>query len=212
MEKLFSGESKSCYLFRLMVLIRYINRKRGDEPVMGKKKPLNPIENNWLFACPLTMITERIIAALDVTEQPIIELSAEHWSEKKQMANDILRAYGYSDQYFYKDKDRVTWNGLHDWMFIKGWKGSHFSAGRLIEGQFIGEIFVLRGSQSANRECLNLFLDIVYSYVQQIQTHLHLNPNARVAVVLAGWAEPTFESFLTKPQTKWMVNSLLESF
>jgi hypothetical protein len=175
---------------------------------MGKKNLLSPIENDWLFACPLTMTNERIVAALDMTEQPIIELSAERWSEKKQMANDILRAYGYSDRYLYSEKDTVSWDGLNDWMFIKGWKDSQFVAGRLVSGRFVGEIFVLRGSQSANQECLSFFLDIVSSRVQQIQRQPHLHPDTKIAVVLAGWAEPTVENFFSRPHVKWGVASL----
>lgn len=177
---------------------------------MGKRKLLEPLKNDWLFSCPAETPTAQVIAALNVTEQPVIGLSARGWTEDWRMANDLLRVYGYQGSYFYKPGQHVNWDSMNDWMFIKGVRGGYYRAGR-VEWHFIGEVFIIRDCQPGALERLTLLVDKVRGRLLPREKHPHLLAATKMAVVLAGWAEATLEARLSGRRVAFVVNPLLQN-
>ena len=176
---------------------------------MGKWRVREPLKNDWLFSCPAETPTAHIVAALNVTEQPVIELSARNWTEDWQMANDLLRAYGYQGNYFYKPGQHVNWDSMNDWMFIKGWKSGEWNRdSRLYHKQFIGEVFVVRDCRAEAAESLAFLADLVYFRLWPIQKKPHLYPYTKLALILADWTEPILETRVSGRRVAFVVNPL----
>jgi hypothetical protein len=145
---------------------------------MGKRKPEGPKDNDWLFSCSAKLATEEILKTLGIVKQPVIELSAKHWREFYQMANDVMKAYGYSESYLYDRQAKVSLDGLNDWMFINGWENK----------QFIGEVFIIRSCHPEALQCISIIIYLMYNMIQEIYKKPHLFRDTRLVVVLAGWS------------------------
>jgi hypothetical protein len=160
---------------------------------MGKRKVLVPLKNDWLFSCPPQFSTPDIVTALEITEQPIIELSAKNWDTLGQMARDIMQAYGYSDEYvsLYKPGKPVNRDGFEDWLSFNGC-----------------EIFIIRDCRVEIAESLAFWADVVRRRLIPAYRKLHFYPDTRPAVILAGWMEPGLEARVASHRVAFVVNSL----
>lgn len=177
---------------------------------MGKRKALEPQITDWLFSCPATMPTERVAALLQVTGQPITELSAQHWREAWQVGNDMLRAYGYPERYFYHPGQKVGWGSISDWMFVKCWgeeKGPDTKTDRNTNKKFLGELILIRESRNEVVVQLAFLVDSVQAYIQHVQ---RMRPPAtgRLIVVLAGWTDSVLAARIGGHRVAWVVNPL----
>jgi hypothetical protein len=161
---------------------------------VGKRKLREPLKNDWLFSCPAKTFTPQIVAALQISEQPVIELSARNWTEDWRMANDLLRTYGYSESYFYKPGQHVNRDSLDDWIYgVRDLKG---------------KLFIIRDCQTEVAENLVYLVDVVKELLRSIQKRPHLYPDKRLAVVLAGWTEPILEARISGHRVAFVVNPL----
>jgi hypothetical protein len=177
---------------------------------MGKRKEVEPQVTTWLFSCPATMTTRHIAEVLQVSDQPITEFSAQHWQETWQVGNDILRAYGYPENYLYHSGQKVGWDAISDWMFVKCWreekeqfKGNVHKAMSV----FVGELIIIRDSRKEVSINLAHFVDSVQAYIQHVQS-MYALATGKLIVVLAGWTQPVLAERIAGHRIAWVLNSL----
>ena len=177
---------------------------------MGKRKGLEPQVTDWLFSCPVILTTKDIADILQVSNLPITEFSAQHWQEAWQVGNDILRAYGYPENYLYQPGQKVSWDAISDWMFAKCWKEEK----RLFENSkiatiFVGELIIIRDCRNEIAVNLAFFVQSVQAYIQHVQ-RMHPLATGKLIVVLAGWTQPVLSARIAGHRISWVLNSLPE--
>ncbi|GCE13566.1 hypothetical protein [Tengunoibacter tsumagoiensis] len=150
---------------------------------MKKKKKLQ--ENDWLYACPHTMATRKIAEILSFQETSILELSAKNWDELWQVGNSIVDLYVPEEKIHYKQKDFVSWDQLVDW--IDGVQGK--------DSQYQGNLIIIRECRDEVIKNLAKFIEVIYKQsILVLNQKRHLFPQARFAIVLAGWEYPYFRA------------------
>jgi hypothetical protein len=163
-----------------------------------------PLENEWLYACPTGLPTPHIAAALGADDHPVTEVSAHRWQQDWQMANAFMEAYAYPTSYWFVPGRPVNWNGLNDWLLIKTWRNGPDARRPLEGGRFVGELIVIRHSQDAAEDTLAFLLDVVQAHVRWSRRH---HSPARILVVLEGWDRPMLAGRVGK-RVAWVVNQL----
>jgi hypothetical protein len=169
---------------------------------MGKRKTLAPEQNDWLFSCSARLPTKHIVTTLGVAHQPLTELSAQYWNEQWRMGNDLLRAYDDSVSYTYEPGQNIA--NISNSMGSKSWEPGEL-AGK--GPRFVGETFVIRECKAEIATNLTILVDIVAFYLKNLQK-MHLQTDARLIVVLAGWTEPILTGRPFSSRLIWAVNPL----
>lgn len=172
------------------------------------KKKLEPQSNDWLFHCPNTLRTSRIVAALQAENQPLTVFSTKDWQETWRVGNDILRAYGYPASYFYQPgQKKMSWDAISDWMFVTYWEEKPRKGLSWQRETFLGELILLR---DCTQEVSVNLAGLVGSVENQIKHAQSLSPiwKGRLLVVLAGWTAPVLEARVGGHRYAWIVNPL----
>lgn len=165
---------------------------------MGKRKPFEPQSNDWLYRCPAEVSDEQIVATLHATDQPLTKFSARSWTEIWRMGNDLLRVYGYPENYFYTPGQQISGDSLNDWVF--GFIGERWGY-----KTSKGEIFIIRDSRSEVSESLVLLIHIIDHKIRY-WFKKHLSSSANIKVVLVGWTEDTLMGRIAGHRVGWQVN------
>ena len=163
-----------------------------------------PLANEWLYSCPISLPTPQIAATLGAADHPVTEVSAHLWQQDWQMANTLMEAYGYPKSHWFAPGRPVNWNSLEDWMLIKTWQYGPDTRRPMVGGRFVGELIVIRQSQDAAENTLAFLMDVVQAHVRWSGRH---HSQARILVVLEGWDRPMLAGRVGK-RVAWVVNRL----
>ncbi len=167
-----------------------------------------PLLNEYLFACPAKLPTRQITPTLQVSGQPVLELSASHWKEEWRMANDLLKACDAEEFAYYQPGTPVNWDSVEEWLYVKGVKGGQVRGGQLLDKNFIGELFIIRDCSIEVAENISRLVEWVDATTMMLNKKPHLFSQTKLAVVLAGWKEPTLEAKPYGRLRTWIVNPL----
>ncbi len=174
---------------------------------MAKRHEQCPEGNDWLYSCPVGTTTRRIAAKLMAEHLAHTEVSARGWYERRQMANDLLAAWGYPTSFQVPLGREVSWDGLRDWLFL----GPNHAPERE------GELLVVRDCHPSVAPALSFFLSIIQADKDSEQRLIEQKPHeggpSRVLVVLEGWESPVLEAKLHIGRSHrrycWIVNPLM---
>jgi len=122
--------------------------------------------DNWLWSSTETISTEKIVKKLQFTGEPVTELSAHLWQDKKSLMDELSVGFSFP-KYFGRN-----WDAVDEYILMV------CSEGRLIIIRDIGEESVAD---------VGRLVDCVGGMWRQ-ETKNH--PKGKVCVVLEGWKSP----------------------
>lgn len=181
---------------------------------MGKRRPLAPLENDWLYSCPVGALVAAIRAALSMPSEPLSEFSARAWDAPGRLGFDLFRAAGEPESWrpFGEASDDWTALMLDEVLFSKRWGLFRIVNGRGESGPFQGELMVVRDTRDispAAAQSLATLLSWSHLKLPRIEKNRRsqaVQSHAQIAVVLEGWDRSSFTS--VRPKLALVVNPL----
>lgn len=181
---------------------------------MGKRRPLMPMANDWLYSCPVGASVAAIRAALSMPSEPLSEFSAREWEVPGRLGFDLFRAAGEPEYWrpFGDASDDWTTLMLDEVLFSKSWGLFRIVNGHKESAPFRGELMVVRDIRDispAAAQSLATLLSWSQSKLPWIEKNRRshaLQSHAKIAVVLDGWDRSSFTS--VRPKLALVVNPL----
>jgi|SRR5689334_14112399 len=126
---------------------------------MGKRRPLAPMANDWLYSCPVGASVAAIRVALAMPSEPLSEFSAREWDAPGRLGFDLFRAAGEPEFWrpFGEASDDWTTLMLDEVLFSKSSGPFRIVNGRGQSGLFQGELMVIRDIRAIPRSPRNLW-------------------------------------------------------
>jgi hypothetical protein len=170
---------------------------------MGKRRVLEPVPNDWLYSCPIGVPAMALVSSIGTGAEPVTELSARGWEIPDRMARAILEAYGglaileaLGPTPAQPGPDTGPLGlALDDFFLGKCWHSERDSRGNIASSRFRGEIVIIRDispSSKANLAHLVDEADFKLRWIRRRRRQAAVQTNAKIAVILEGWREPTF--------------------